>query len=335
MTVETGCGDRRRGAGGGEEREPERGQPAGELHGGVLVRVADGEERAPASRQRPPGGALGLGEGGREVGRARHHFAGRAHLRAEHGVGAGEAGEREDGGLDADRRLAALARERERVEPLAGHQPAGRVDEVHAGRLARERNGARGAGVGLEHEEPRVDERELDVHQPDDAERRSEPADDLAGLLQLRGRERDRREHAGGVARVDAGLLDVLHDRRRRTCARRRRARRRRARARPRGTGRRGSARRPRSPPRRRRRRSRHASAGRRGRRTAARAPGSRSARPPRPPVRGRSPSPRPEPLSRGGRRARRSARGPPRGRPRRRASRGSAARPPRARAPA
>ena len=52
------------------------------------------------------------------------------------------------------------------------------------------------------------------------------------------GAERVRRQHAGAVARVDAGLLDVLHDAADPDVARRRRARRRRPRSRSPGSGR-------------------------------------------------------------------------------------------------
>ena len=77
-----GGGERRGGAGCGAKREAEPGEAPAELDGGRLVGVAHREERDPRVRQRPAGGALGLGERGREVGRARHHLAGRAHLRA-------------------------------------------------------------------------------------------------------------------------------------------------------------------------------------------------------------------------------------------------------------
>ena len=49
-----------------------------------------------------PGRRLRLAEGGREVGGDAHHLAGALHLRAEHRVGAGEAGEGQHRLLDAD-----------------------------------------------------------------------------------------------------------------------------------------------------------------------------------------------------------------------------------------
>ena len=80
-------------------------------------------------------------------------------------------------------------------------------------RLARERHRPRRARVDLEHEDLAVGDRELDVEQADDAERRAEPADDVVDLGASAGVERRRRQHAGRVAGVDAGLLDVLHHR--------------------------------------------------------------------------------------------------------------------------
>jgi len=48
------------------------------------------------------GRALGFGEGGREIGGARHHLAGRSHLRAENRVRAGETRERQNRGFDTE-----------------------------------------------------------------------------------------------------------------------------------------------------------------------------------------------------------------------------------------
>ena len=122
--------------------------------GAIAALSASRTERnaVPARRQRAPGGALGLRESRRQVGRARHDLAGRAHLRAEHGVGAGEARERQHRRLDAHLLgppLLAAARARAGARPAARRH--GRVDEVDAGRLARERHGARRARVDLDH----------------------------------------------------------------------------------------------------------------------------------------------------------------------------------------
>ena len=65
-----------------------------------LVGVGDRDEGRPLARQRHTGGRLGLGERRGEVARYAHHLARRAHLRAEHGVGALEAVERQHRLLD-------------------------------------------------------------------------------------------------------------------------------------------------------------------------------------------------------------------------------------------
>src|SRR5205823_392545 len=95
-------GQRVRRAGGCDQLEAERVQRTRDGDDGGLVLVADGEERRALGRQAAAGGALRLGKGGRQVGGAGHHLAGRAHLRAEHRVRAGEAREREHRGLDGD-----------------------------------------------------------------------------------------------------------------------------------------------------------------------------------------------------------------------------------------
>ena len=107
------------------------------------------------------------------------------------------------------------------------------------GRLRCERDGARRARVRLEHVEVAAGDRELHVEQADDAERARDPPHDVTDLEVRRRVERRRRQHAGRVARVHAGLLDVLHhggDVAERSVGR---ARRRRSPPRPRGSGRR------------------------------------------------------------------------------------------------
>ena len=170
----------------------------------------------PCAWQRHAGGGLRLGERGREVARDPHHLAGRAHLRAEHRVGAVEAVERQHRLLDRD--VLAIAEplpaggQAEVGDPLAEHDPAGELRQRHADRLGDERHRARGARVGLDHEQlPGVDG-VLHVQQPDDPDRERDLARGLADLLEHLLAERVRRQHAGAVARVHAGLLDVLHD---------------------------------------------------------------------------------------------------------------------------
>ncbi|HEY6415222.1 MAG TPA: cytochrome c oxidase assembly protein, partial [Acidimicrobiales bacterium] len=116
--------DRRGGAAGGDDPEPEVVQQGSDPHHRRLVGVGDGEEDGPAARQPRARRGLRLREGGREVGGHAHHLAGRAHLRPEQGVGAGEAVEREDRLLDRDMVATGVHREVEVDEPLPQHHAA-------------------------------------------------------------------------------------------------------------------------------------------------------------------------------------------------------------------
>ena len=97
-------------------------------------------------------------------------------------------------------------------DALAEHDPAGELGERQADRLGDERDGARGARVGLDHVQLAGGDGVLDVEQPDDADRERDLAGGGADLLEHLLAERVRRQHAGAVAGVHAGLLDVLHD---------------------------------------------------------------------------------------------------------------------------
>ena len=102
-------------------------------------------------------------------------------------------------------------------------------------------NGHRAAGprVGLEHVGPIVLDRELHVDQPPDLEGLGDGPHRALELGHHRGGQGLGRQGAGRVARVDAGLLHVLHHPADRPPRRWRRARRPRPpRPRPRGTGR-------------------------------------------------------------------------------------------------
>ena len=94
----------------------------------------------------------------------------------------------------------------------AGHDPGGHLGQLDAGGLGHERDGPGCPGVGLDHEDLVGLDRVLHVDEAPDVERVRDAAgvllDDLDGL----GRQVGRGQHAGAVARVHAGLLDVLHD---------------------------------------------------------------------------------------------------------------------------
>ena len=96
-------------------------------------------------------------------------------------------------------------------ELLAQHQPAGDLGERRPDRLADEGHGPGGARVGLDHVELAAGDRVLDVDQADHPELERDLLGGLADLLEHLLAEAHRRDHAGRVAGVDPGLLDVLH----------------------------------------------------------------------------------------------------------------------------
>ena len=177
-----------------------------------LVGVGHREEDRAGARQVRARRRLRLGERGREVGADAHDLAGRAHLRPEQRVRAGEAVERQHRLLDRDVVAVRIVGQVHVGEPLAEHDPAGELGERQPGRLGHERHGARRARVGLDHVERVAQHAVLHVHQPDHAELERDRARRRADLVEHLVPERVRRQHAGGVARVDPGLLDVLHD---------------------------------------------------------------------------------------------------------------------------
>ena len=80
--------------------------------------------------------------------------------------------------------------------------------------LETRRHGATGTGVRFKDVDRVLADRVLDVHQADDAQLDSDLAVVLIDRVDVFGGDADGRDHAGRVARVNAGQLDVLHDRR-------------------------------------------------------------------------------------------------------------------------
>ena len=139
----------------------------------------------------------------------------------------------------------------ERLQRLAGHQAGGDLGDRQAGRLGDERHGAAGARIDLEHVDLAVLDRELHVHQADDLQRLGQRLGLALDLGDDLGRQRIGRQRAGGVAGMDAGLLDMLHDAGDEDVLVRRRARRHRPRSRRAGRSRSAPGWRPRPSPRR------------------------------------------------------------------------------------
>src|SRR5579862_1666616 len=214
LDVEPGTGERRRGSFRRVQTEAETRERRRDRHRCLLLGRADGEEYRSLVRQRAAGCALRLGERGRQIGGARHHLAGRSHLVTEDRVAAGAPRERKNRGLHAPLLRRPLARQPEVGDARAGGEPTRRGNQLHARRLAHERNRARRARVRLEDVEVAAGrERDLDVEKADDAERAAERAYRVLDLLLLHGRQTRRGQDARRVAGVDSRLLDVLHDR--------------------------------------------------------------------------------------------------------------------------
>ena len=93
----------------------------------------------PAVGTQVAGAELALGEGDGEVAVEAHHLAGRAHLRAEQHVDAGEAGEGEDRFLDRDMADAGRLRGRSSASVSPAMTRARDLGDRHADRPWRRR----------------------------------------------------------------------------------------------------------------------------------------------------------------------------------------------------
>ena len=176
----------------------------------VLVLILHRDEDLARRWQLNPGAKLAFQEGPRETLVDAHHFAGRPHLRAKESIDAREAGERQHRFLHRDV-VGAGGREREGGQFFPGHQAGCNGGDGRADRFRHEGHGAGGAGVHLKHEDIVALDRELHVHQPDDAEREGHLAGLALQLLNHLRRKRMRGQRTGAVAGMNARLLDMLH----------------------------------------------------------------------------------------------------------------------------
>ena len=182
------------------------------------------KKTVPLLRKHLAGGELGFGKGLAEVGGDAHHFAGGRHLRTENGIDAGKLGPGEDGRLDVVVRAGAEVLPcgelggKQFAELAAGHEAGGDLGQRDAGGLRDVRHGARGAGIDFDHVDVVVAlgvalDGELQIDQADDLEREGQFARVGAQSFErLRSRMSDGGQDAGGVAGVNAGLFNVLHD---------------------------------------------------------------------------------------------------------------------------
>ncbi len=97
-------------------------------------------------------------------------------------------------------------------EGFAHHDFGGNFGPRDAGGFGDERDGARGARVDFKDVDLAIFDRELDVHQADDFEFFGHDKGVALDLGDDFWVERKGRERAGGIAGVNAGFFDVLHD---------------------------------------------------------------------------------------------------------------------------
>ena len=116
---------------------------------------------------------------------------------------------REVGPVPGCREQAVCAQTR---DGLTDCDPRGGLGERHPCGFGDERNSAGCARIGLQHVESVAGERELDVEQTPHTDTFGDSAGAGADLLDLLVPECHRRQRACGVAGVDTGLFDVLHD---------------------------------------------------------------------------------------------------------------------------
>ena len=172
----------------GYKLEPQRHKLARHRDGFRLVVIVHADEHGAFLRQRRARADLRLGKRFAEIGAYPHHFARGSHLRPQCGVHA--------------RKF--IERKYRRFDEMLRHRQ-------HAG-LAHIWHGARRARVHLQHVHLALLNGILHVHQPDNVQRLRQAHGVVFDGVQLRPRYRLRRQHAGAIARMYAGLFDVLHD---------------------------------------------------------------------------------------------------------------------------
>src|SRR6185437_1681486 len=169
-------------------------------------------EYAAADRQAVIGGQLRFVERGAERLGYAHHFARRSHLGPQDGIELAELVEWEDCFLHSDIRRKHFFSETNVGELLAGHDTRRDRLEWNTDGLRHEWNRATAARVHFQYVHHAVLDGVLDVDQPDDAERRGQRNGMRAHRLLLVLADQVRRDNARGITRVNACILDVLHD---------------------------------------------------------------------------------------------------------------------------
>jgi len=198
----------------GQDLEAERTEGLGRIHDRLaLVRLGHGDQDRPRGGQGLLGGLLGLVEGQAVgVGHAQDLARG-SHLRSQNGIDLREHVERKDRLLDAEIGDPP-GLELQIRQLLAQHELGADPGHGQAADLGHQGHRSGGPRIGLQNIDLALGNGILDVDQAHHVQTQR----DLPGVggdrVQVLLRDRDRRDHAGRVARMDAGQLDVLHHRR-------------------------------------------------------------------------------------------------------------------------
>ena len=200
----------------GIELEAHLVQGAGNAHDLRLIPVVDGNQHAAALRlfHLVAGGHQALEHGLLEVLAQTQHLAGGLHLRREGRVGVGDLLEGEDGHLH--RHIGRLTVEARAVaqglEALAHHDPGRQVHHGHAGDLGDIGHRPAGPGVDLDDVQLSLVDEVLNIDEALGAQAQCQLLRAVHNHLEHLVADGEGRVDGNGVAGVDTGALDMLHD---------------------------------------------------------------------------------------------------------------------------
>src|SRR5277367_2158835 len=177
-----------------------------------LVVVADADKHQPGVRQIRRGCQLRLGKRHREGLVDSHHLAGRFHLGAEDRIDARKSSERKHRLLDRNVFRHVFGREPDLAQSLPRHDERRVLRQRDTNRFAHKWNRARRPWIYFQDKYFAAIDRILNINQPDHAKLARQHLRLPDQLLLQRGAQRRRRQRARTVARMYAGMLDVLHN---------------------------------------------------------------------------------------------------------------------------
>ena len=204
--------EHRRGAAGGVNLVAHIDEALDERDGLLLVFVLERDEDVTLARDLVARCQLALEVGKAAVAIDAHDFAGGFHFRRKRDIDTWELDEREDGFLDAHVRHVDFFGKANLFEGFAEHAAARVTGQRDADGLGHERHRAGGTRVHFDHVKFAILHGELHVHEAANVEFLREFLGVGADLVLDFLRKRHGRNHACGVAGVDACGLHVFHD---------------------------------------------------------------------------------------------------------------------------